>query len=244
MKKTIFLLITIILSSNFLLYSAQGNDFVFTQLKYKGNWDPYPTFFSEIYQFMTLTTSIKFIPQRRIIEIEDESLYSSPFLYLTGRNEFEYFSEKEIQILREYLKGGGLLVIDNALGEKGIGFDRAIRREIERIFPQIPLEKISSEHAIFYSFYLKPRVTGRKMISPFLEGIEIDGRLAIVYSMNDFSGAWIKDNLGNYLYQCLPGGETQRWEAMKLTANIIVYSVTGTYKKDAIHQPFIQQKIQ
>ena len=40
-----------------------------------------------------------------------------------------------------------------------------------------------------------------------------------------------------------PGGEAQRWESIKLTLNVIYFSLTGTYKKDAIHQPFIEMKL-
>jgi hypothetical protein len=56
-------------------------------------------------------------------------------------------------------------------------------------------------------------------------------------------GAWIKDNLGQYVYSCEPGGEAQRWESFKLALNVVYFSLTGTYKKDAIHQPFIEKKL-
>jgi hypothetical protein len=35
----------------------------------------------------------------------------------------------------------------------------------------------------------------------------------------------------------------QRAEAFKWTVNLVVYSLTGTYKTDAIHQPFLEQKL-
>ena len=38
-------------------------------------------------------------------------------------------------------------------------------------------------------------------------------------------------------------GENQRLQAMKLTVNIIMYALTGTYKLDAIHSPFIKEKL-
>jgi len=53
----------------------------------------------------------------------------------------------------------------------------------------------------------------------------------------------MKDHLGKYVYSCEPGGEAQRWETFKLTINLIYFSITGTYKKDAIHQPFIEKKL-
>jgi hypothetical protein len=47
-----------------------------------------------------------------------------------------------------------------------------------------------------------------------------------------------------YLKDCLPGGEKQRFESMKLTVNILMYVLTGTYKLDAIHSPFIKRKME
>ena len=32
-------------------------------------------------------------------------------------------------------------------------------------------------------------------------------------------------------------------EARKLTLNIVMYALTGSYKADAVHQPFILQKM-
>jgi hypothetical protein len=75
------------------------------------------------------------------------------------------------------------------------------------------------------------------------EGLELDGRMALVYSQNDLIGAWAKDLFGNYVHDCPPGGEPQRWNAQKLTVNLIIYSVTGNYKTDMIHHPFIEEKM-
>jgi hypothetical protein len=42
----------------------------------------------------------------------------------------------------------------------------------------------------------------------------------------------------------VPGGETQREGSLRQWVNIVVFSVTGTYKTDAVHQPFIERKVQ
>ena len=81
------------------------------------------------------------------------------------------------------------------------------------------------------------------MISGSVAGVDWAGKTVVLYSQNDLLGAWAKDPLGKYLYECVPGGEVQRMEARKLTLNIIMYSLTGSYKADAVHQPFILQKM-
>jgi hypothetical protein len=64
-----------------------------------------------------------------------------------------------------------------------------------------------------------------------------------VYTRNDVLGAWAKDPLGHYLYDCAPGGDAQRMAARKLALNIVIYALTGSYKADAVHQPFLLEKM-
>ncbi len=172
-----------------------------------------------------------------------DNLFDSGFLCMTGHEQFNSFSDAEIENLRRYLNGGGLLFIDDSLGGKNFGFDKAVRMVLNRLFPDKQLVKIPADHAVFRSFYLINEVGGRRIVNNYLEGIILDGRLAVIYSQNDLLGAWARDKVGNWLNECVPGGEIQRLEAMKLTANIIMFSVTGTYKTDAIHQEYIRQKL-
>ena len=60
---------------------------------------------------------------------------------------------------------------------------------------------------------------------------------------DDIHGAWVRAPAGGWLFPCEPGGEVQRDEAHKLLVNIIMFSLTGTYKTDAIHQEFIKRKL-
>ena len=242
MKKLI-LLITLTLCVSGLLAAQQGNLFVFTQLKYDGKWDPYPETWQDILEFLSTTTSLKSEPKRRVISASDDELFSSPFLVILGNENFPGFSDSERQRIRRFLSNGGTIFAENSSGIRSGNFDVSFRNELTKIFPEKKLFKLASDHPVYRSFYLLRGVGGRRLTNNFLEGIEIAGRTALVYSQNDLVGAWAKDRLGNYLWECSPGGESQRFEAQKLTQNIIMYSVTGTYKSDAIHQPFIEQKL-
>ncbi|HCJ67475.1 MAG TPA: hypothetical protein DHV62_09205, partial [Elusimicrobia bacterium] len=225
-------------------FTQQGDRFVFTQLKYQGNWDPYPEVSREILNFLRLTTSIKVLPERRVVTLDDELLFSSPFLIVLGQEFFPVLKGKEVETLNRYLKGGGIIFVDDCSGEKRSGFDKAIRREFNRILPNGEWIKLpKEEHPVFRSFYLLRTIGGRRIVNNYLEGINLPGRTAVIYSQNDLFATWVKDRLGNYLYSCSPAGETQRLEAIKLTANIFIYALTGTYKTDYIHQPFIKEKM-
>lgn len=224
--------------------ALQRDRFVYAQLRYAGTWDPYPEVSSDLLAFMEATTSIKPLATRRVLEIQDAELFSSPFLVVLGRDGFPALSTPDRERLRNYLLGGGTLFIEDVSGLKGSRFDRDIRAELIKIFPGQALESVPLSNAVYRSFYLLRGTGGRRIVSKNLEGIERSGRLCVVYSQNDLHGAWARDRLGNHLLECVPGGEPQRIEAKKLLANIIVFSVTGTYKTDVIHQPFIEQKLQ
>jgi hypothetical protein len=224
-----------------LLFSI--NPFVFTQIQLNNiNTNIHPNSWNEIYHFLTTTTSIQCEKEPKKTRINEEIL-STPLIILSGSEEFNPISEKEVKILKNFFNAGGIVFINNALGVKDIGFDKSVKRELKRIFPDKNLEKIKNDHALFYSFYLVPKVSGIRIISKDLYGIEYNNQLAVIYSLNDLLGIWERNKLGNWLYECKPNGEKQRFDAMKLTVNIIMYALTGTYKLDAIHSPFIQKKL-
>jgi len=77
---------------------------------------------------------------------------------------------------------------------------------------------------------------------PWLEGQAISGRLAVVYSQNDLGGAWARGPLGEWEYDCTPGGEAQREAAMRLGVNVAMYALCTDYKDDAVHLPFILKR--
>ncbi len=224
---------------------ALGNRFVLAQLKAQGaviQWDPYPRVGSDILAFLQQTTSVKADPNRRVVSLKDSALFQAPFMIYTGSGQCGFGAE-EREALKRYLSGGGLLFVEDLACESGGSFDYSFRAELKKMFPDKAMSVLSRNHAIYRSFYLLRGVGGRKMTHNYLEGLDLDGRTAVIYSQNDVLGAWAKDLFGNYLHVCEPGGEAQRWESQKLMMNIILYSVTGTYKTDTIHLPFIEDKL-
>lgn len=222
-----------------------GNRFVLAQLKsglQVSDWDPYPSVSRDILAYLQQTTSVKAAPERRVVGLDDPLLFQSPFLIFTGSGRITWTREEK-ENLKKYLSGGGLLFAENRIGEINGSFDDSFRSEMKALFPEKSLAVIPRDHAVFRSFYLLRAVGGRRQTRNTLEGMEVDGRVAVIYSHNDILGAWAKDLFGNFLFECSPGGEAQRWESEKLMMNIILYSVTGTYKTDSIHKPFIEDKL-
>lgn len=222
---------------------ANFPQFFFAQLKYRGGeWDPNPQFAEAIIEELELRTSIEGMKERRVITLSDPGLFFSPCLYLAGKQAFDPFTPQERETLKRFLGAGGFLFAEDTRGIRGQGFDLAFRSEMRQIFPRQELKRLPADHPLYQSFYLIVSIAGRQRINPYLEGIILDRWTPVVYSQNDLAGAWARDRSGQWLHECLPGGEIQRSAAFKLGINLIVYSLASDYKKDVIHHPFIQRR--
>lgn len=218
--------------------------FVFAQLRYSGgNWDPHPSAPAMFVREIERMTSVEAEPTRRVVGLDAPELFTLPFLYVTGTSDFTPFSPAAVERLRIWVEAGGTLVADDAAGTPGYGFDKGIRRELERVLPSARLERLPAEHTVFKSFFLVRAVAGARVASPFLEGVTIQGRTAVIYSPNDLLGAFARDPLDRWLEPCAPGGERQRRLAFHLGVNIVLYALCGDYKQDRIHLPFLRQRI-
>jgi len=227
-----------------LVGSYKPSEFNFAQLKYRGDWEPRPRAYRRLMSSLDLRTSVDASFQRKTIEIESRELFHYPFLYLAGNGSFEPFTHSERKRIRKFLKLGGTLLVDDASGEEKSAFDSQFRSELTKIFPELLIKRIPNDHVIYKSFYLLSTPSGRKIIKPYLEGItfEDEDRTAVIYSKNDLGGAWSEDELGKWEFECIPGGEYQREQAFRMGINVIIYTLTGNYKKDQIHAPFINKR--
>lgn len=241
--KKLYCFIILVFNINFLLATDK---FVFAQLKYPGNWDPYPQVYSDILDILTLTTSVKVEKERKVIDITSENLKQElakiPFIIILGDSEVK-IPTKSIKVLRDYVLNGGTIFIEDTSELYYSSFDTSIRSIIKTMFPEYKFKKTTSDHVLMKSFYLIRNVTGRVILTPYLEYIEYENRPAIIYSRNNIVACWARDRFGKFIYNCIPGGEQQRFNSQKLFLNIIMYSLCGTYKMDKVHQPFIEQKL-
>ncbi len=218
--------------------------FVFAQIKYRGgDWNPHPLSVGPLMGELMRRTSIEAGVTRHEVRLTDPDLFSYPFLYIAGKYDFEPFSPEEVKRMRRFLAFGGFILADDALGQSGYGFDKSIRREMKRIFPARELKRLPSSHAAMRSYYLLRRIGGKRMVHPYLEGINIGNITPFIYCHNDLGGAWERDELGNWVSLCTPGGEEQRKDAFHLGINLILYAMTGNYKEDLIHVPFILKRL-
>lgn len=221
-----------------------SNTFILAQLQYEGGlWDPRPRATISLVREVRQRTSVETQDERKVVTLQDPALFSYPFLYMTGEQSFPPLSDASLTILRRYLLFGGLLLIDDARGNKGRDFDASVRRDIARLFPKEDLKILPPDHTVFRSFYLIRTIGGVRIVNPYLEGVNVGDRTPLLYCQNGLGAAWERDYLGNWVSHCRPGGEAQRLEAFKLGVNCILYALTVNYKQDLIHIPFIRKKL-
>jgi hypothetical protein len=113
-----------------------------------------------------------------------------PFIFFTGHKDFK-LTDQEIQNLSEYLQIGGAIWGDNTLAGRGSRFDVAFRREMKRVVPDLDknFEPVPMTGDVYTKswFPISKVPTGMNFYAEPIEHLDIDGKLAILYTPNDYS---------------------------------------------------------
>jgi hypothetical protein len=113
-----------------------------------------------------------------------------PFIFFTGHKDF-HLTDVEVKNLQDYLQVGGAIWGDNALAGRGSRFDVAFRREMKRVVPDLDkdFEPVKMDNPIFTkSWYpIQKLAPGMNYYDEPIEHLDIDGKLAILYTPNDYS---------------------------------------------------------
>jgi hypothetical protein len=184
-------------------------------------------------------TSLVTLPDPVDVKATDPELFRHPFLVLSGDRGFAQPTDAEVVRLRRFLTFGGFLLIDSAEGRAGGGFDESARRLLARVLPGDLPARVPEQHVLWKSFYVLRGVAGRIIAAPYLEAVERDRRLAVVYTQNDLCGALARDGFGRWEHDVIPGGEQQREQAFRFAVNLVMYSLCLDYKTEQAHIDFI-----
>jgi hypothetical protein len=138
---------------------------------------------------------------------------------MTGHGNVE-FSSSETENLRNYLYGGGFLHIDD-----NYGMDPFIRSEIKKVFTEIDLEELPTNHPIFHGKYNftngLPKIHEHDASTPQAFGIVIDGRIVLLYTFeSDIGDGWEDAEVHN-------DSDQIRLKALQMGANILEYAFTN-----------------
>ncbi len=134
-----------------------GKDvFTFVRLRYS-SWGRYGNKWSTDYPDSDLNfsfrlqqmTSLKVNPDPLVLDISDPHLFDYPFVYLIEPGALE-FSEPEIKALRQYLLGGGFLMVDDFWGDREWA---NFYEQMKRVFPERELVDLDISHPIFHAVF-------------------------------------------------------------------------------------------
>lgn len=168
-------------------------------------------FLTDVANQTNLRVNKKFCPVR----LDADALFDFPFCVMSGNDAFT-LTQKERQQLRKYLTQGGFLLVSPGCSDEK--WDKSFRQEMKLCFPEYPLQKIPMTHPIFSIVNPIPRLVEKHGQQVFLEGLEINGRLVLVYS---------KEGLNDVEYAqgccCCGGNEIQN--PAKVNVNVFTYAV-------------------
>ncbi len=172
--------------------------------------------------------------KKQLIAPDDPRLGNFPIVFLHGRSSFK-FSSEERQALADYLSDEvqGFVIADAICGNRE--FATSLRKEFADLIPGARWERIPDNHPLMsdrYRGFDLSKVSLRRperssddvatfretQTSPVLEGLWIDGRLAVVFSPYDLSCAL--EN-GNSL-ECVGYSAV---DAQRIGINILLYAL-------------------
>lgn len=195
------------------------NAITIARLHYQGGGDWYwgNSALPNLLSFLRDETGWPVDVEEKRVKIEDETLFSYPFLFVTGHGTIK-FSEEEIERLRQYLLSGGFLFLNDSYG-----MDKSIRQAVADLFPEYRLEEIPYDHEIYHSFYDfpngPPKIHEHDNKPATGWGVSVDGRLVLYYvHESDIGDGWEDPQVHN-------DPPEKRLDALKMGVNIVTYSL-------------------
>jgi hypothetical protein len=213
--------------------------FQFGRLVLPGLSNPRPTALPRLAWELVRRTSIVTTSDPADVHLSDPNLFRHPFLVLAGDRGFALPADADLARLRRHLTYGGFLLIDSAEGRAGGAFDESVRRLLAQLLPGELPARVPGDHVLWKSFYVLGGAPGRVLAAPYVEGVERDRRLAVVYSQNDLAGAWARDGFGRWEHEVIPGGDAQREDAFRFGVNAVMYALCLDYKTEQAHIDYI-----
>lgn len=194
------------------------------QLIHAGDWDPNPSALQRLQKYLVENSTLKVSFRRSTVDPGDPGVFAFPMLYMVGHREF-VLSGPQVANLRQYLLQGGVLVSESCCGRRE--FDLAFRREIKRVLPDYRMQPLPADHSLYQVNFKTTRANLTPLArsyfpglqAPCLEGIEINGRLAVIHSQLALADGW-----EGIEHPFSAGYETA--DALRLGVNIIIYTLT------------------
>jgi hypothetical protein len=187
----------------------------FALLKYSGGGDWYNDVNSlkNLAVFCNKNLGTNFSTEYATVESGSTDIFNYPIVYATGHGNM-VFTEAEAANLRDYLIGGGFLILND-----DYGLDPFVRPAFKKIFPESEFVELPFSHPIYHQKFNfpngLPKIHEHDGKPPRGYGLLYEGRLVCFYNTEtDLGDGW--DDVHN-------DPEDKRVKALQMGANIIQY---------------------
>jgi hypothetical protein len=205
-----------------LLLAFSPPSYKIARMKYNGGGDWYGsrTALTNLAEFCNKSINTNFYTDEAIIEPGSQELFNYPYVFATGHGNI-IFSQQESENLRKYLIGGGFLhLCDN------YGFDKFIRTEMKKVFPELEFVELPPSHPVFNQKYKfpngLPKIHEHEGKRPQAFGLIYEGRLVCFYDYEtDLGNGW--EDQGVYSSD---SPETHQ-KALQMGANLVQYALNN-----------------
>jgi len=205
-----------------------SNTFFFTRLQYEsGDWDVDQRMPSNLLNSLVEYTTLRVDTQENISPLSSNDIFKCPFCYLSG-HKLVQFTKKERENFEKYIKNGGFVFVDDCNHDIDGLFAKSFEKQMDEIFGEGELKKIPNNHEIynvFFEFEDGPPTTsqelngwGDDLVHEYLKAIEINGRIAVLYSNKDYGCEWDYDFRNKRWYKT---------DNTRFGVNIVMYALTS-----------------
>ena len=155
-------------------------------------------------------------PKPETVEAGSTDVFRFPLLHMTGHGNV-LFSDEELENLRDYLKSGGFIHIDD-----NYGMAEYLPKAIENLFPGQKLKELAASHPIFSAAYPfpggLPKIHEHDGKRPLALGLFFEDRLVLLFTTeSDLGDGWEDPEVHN-------DPESVRQKALQMGANIVKYA--------------------
>ncbi len=208
-------------------------------------WNAIPQALLYLSEFINNNTSVK-VTLKGTVRLDSKEIMNIPLIFMMGFRAEPLYTKEEAQNLGKYLREGGFIFIDDAFAYESGAFSQKARQLIrDALSYDAIFERIPNNHPLFHAWEdfdgipagddnIRPN--GMSLANPnpaqrlkpvverykYIEGVFLNGRLAVVISNKGYSRAW-----GDWLKNPSSfGGPQDNTRQLQFGLNVIVYACT------------------
>jgi hypothetical protein len=179
----------------------------------------------------------------KALPLDSPEIFTSkpPFIYLTGTEDF-VLTESERKNLQDYIRLGGAIWGDSAVPGQGTDFEKAFRREMQRVVGgDTRFETLPDNHPILTRGYIAKLRALPSGINHYRDPVQVlrwGGEISVILTTNDYGDMW---NIGLTKDGAIDLSRDRqgRYVAMDET----LWNHRGVYVRN-IEQPAVEQAYQ